>query len=85
MSKCKAKAIQTDLGIFRHNQTYPGIILAYSEPCLTLTHLKLWYIQNPDILRTRRIFRTPTCLQSWYFRRDIQNPWHIQNPVKHLR
>ena len=27
--KCEAKAIQTDLGTFRHNKTYPGIILAY--------------------------------------------------------
>ena len=44
MSKCKTKAIQTDLGTFRHNQTYPGIIQAYSQPCVTLTYLKLWYI-----------------------------------------
>ena len=29
MGKCKAKAIQTNLGTFRHNQTYPGIIQAY--------------------------------------------------------
>ena len=59
MVKCKAKAIQTDLSTFRDNQTYPGIIQAYSEPCVTLAYLKLWYIQNPDILRTRSIFRTP--------------------------
>ena len=25
MSKCKTKAIRTDLGTFRHNQAYPGI------------------------------------------------------------
>ena len=30
MGKCKAKVIQTNLGTFRHNQTYPGIIQAYS-------------------------------------------------------
>ena len=30
MSECKAKAIQTNLGTFRHNQTYPEIIQAYS-------------------------------------------------------
>ena len=30
MSKCKAKAIQTDLGTFRHGQAYPRIIQAYS-------------------------------------------------------
>ena len=29
MGKCKAKAIQTDLGTFRHNH-------AYSKPCVTL-------------------------------------------------
>ena len=39
MGKCKTKAIQTDLGTFRHKhiQTYPGIIQAYSgifrTPC----------------------------------------------------
>ena len=58
MSKCKTKAIQTDLGTFGHNQTCPGIIQAYSQPCVTLTYLKLWYIQNTDILRTRSIFKT---------------------------
>ena len=41
MIKCKSKAIQTDLGTFKHNQAYPGIIQAYSEPCVTLTYLKL--------------------------------------------
>ena len=30
MSKFKTKAIQTDLGTFRHTQSYPGIIQAYS-------------------------------------------------------
>ena len=29
MDEYKAKAIQTNLGIFKHNQTYPGIIQAY--------------------------------------------------------
>ena len=70
MGERKAKAIQTNLGTFRHNQIYPGIIQAYLEPCFTLTHLKLWYIQIPNILRTieaysetrhiqnRAIFRT---------------------------
>ena len=41
MGECKAKAIQTDLGTFRHNKTYPGIIQAYLEPCI-----------NPDIFET---------------------------------
>ena len=34
MGRCKAKAIQTNLGTFRHNQTHPGIIQAYLEPVL---------------------------------------------------
>ena len=29
MGKCKIKAVQTDLGTFRHNQAYPGLIQAY--------------------------------------------------------
>ena len=36
MTEYKAKSIQTDLSTFRHNQTYPGIIQAYSEPYVTL-------------------------------------------------
>ena len=81
MSECKTKAIQTNLGTFSHNLTYPGIIQAYLEPCVTLTYLKLWYIQNPDIFRTRSIFRTRTPLYSelWH----IQNLRHILNPVTH--
>ena len=68
MGKCKSKAIQTDLGAFRHNQ-------AYSEPCVTMGYLEPWHIQNPGIFRTRsiyralvysgpRIFRTLTYLKS---------------------
>ena len=70
MGECKAKAIQTNLGTFRRNQTYPGIIQAYSKPCVTLACLEPWYIQNPDIFRTRSIFRTPVYSQAW----NIQNP-----------
>ena len=70
MSECKTKAIQTNLDTFSHNLTYPGIIQAYLEPCVTLTCLKLWYIQNPDTFRTRNIFRTSAYSQPWY----IQNP-----------
>ena len=29
MGKCKTKAIQTDLGTFRHKQAYPRIIQVY--------------------------------------------------------
>ena len=31
MGECKTKAIQLSLGTFRYNQTYPGIIQAYSD------------------------------------------------------
>ena len=68
MSKCKTKAIQTDLGTFR--QELFRDIQAYSEVCVTLTYLKLWYIQNPNTFRTRNIFRTLEYSQHWC----IQNP-----------
>ena len=41
MVKRKTKAIQTELGIFRNNQVYLGIIQEYSDPCVTLTYLEL--------------------------------------------
>ena len=60
-------------GIFYHIQTYADIISHlqhiqelfrsifrnYSEPySVTLAYLKLWYIQNLGIFKTRGIFRT---------------------------
>ena len=76
MGKCKTKVIQTDLGIFMHIPEYSGIIRyiqeliehiqAYSEPCVILAHLQPWYIQKPDIFRTRSIFRTLEHSQPWY-------------------
>ena len=42
MGKCKTKAIRTDLATFQANP----------KPYVTLAHLELWYIQNPDILTT---------------------------------
>ena len=38
MGKQKTKDIQTDLGTFRHNQAYPGIIH------VTMEYLEPWYI-----------------------------------------
>ena len=73
MDKCKTKAIQTDLGtlgIVRHILQSFRHIQAYSEPCLTLACLESWYIRNPDIFRTRSIFRTLAYSEPWY----IQNP-----------
>ena len=55
--------------IFRQIQTHPRIIQEYSEPCITLTYLKLRYVQNPDTFRTRRIFRTAAYLQLWYIQK----------------
>ena len=69
MDKCKTKATQTDLGMLRHNQGKPGIIQAYSEPYVTLAYLNLWDIRNPDIFRTRSIFRTLACSQPWYIQK----------------
>ena len=81
---------KNDSGKFRHihahfnividNQTYSGIIQAYSEPCETLAQKNLGisrtrsiirdvvYIES-SILRTRGIFRTLVCSESW----QIQN------------
>ena len=50
MGECKAKAIQTNLGTFRHNQTYPGIIQAYSGIFRTLCYPDIFY--NCGISRT---------------------------------
>ena len=62
MGECKTKAIHTNLGTFRHNQTYPEIILAYSGIFRTLC--------CPDI------FKTMVCPESWHIpnQKHIQNP-----------
>ena len=44
MGECKTKAIQTNLGIFMHNQTYPAIIQAYSG-------IEPWHIHNLTTFR----------------------------------
>ena len=44
-------------------------IHAHSEPCVTLKYLESWYILNPDIFKTRRIFTTLVNLETQY----IQN------------
>ena len=72
MGECKTKAIQANLGTFRQNQTYPGIIQAYPGIFRTLCYpdiFKLWYIQNPNI------FRTPAYSEPWY----IWRPPYIHN------
>ena len=88
MGKSKTKAIQTNLGTFRHNQAYLGIFQAYSKPCVTLSYLESWYIQNPNIFKVRNIFRTLIYLEPQY----IQNSGIFKSKaysdiyeVKHLR
>ena len=82
MSTWKTKAIHTDLSTLRHNQAYPGIIPTYPGIFRTMCYSDiLWYIQNPNIFRTRNIFITLLYSECCH----IQNPRHIQNPVKHLR
>ena len=66
--------IQAYSDIFRHNQTYSGIIQVYSEPYVTLAYTELWYIQNPGIFKTRGIFRPLVYPKLQY----IQNQRNIQ-------
>ena len=62
MGKCKTKAIQRDLGTFRHNQAYPGIIQAYSGIFRTLYNPAIFttVVQNQKHIQSPGIFRTPT-------------------------
>ena len=63
---------------FRHIQ-------AYSKPCVTLIYLKLWYVCNPDIFRTKSIFRIPAYSQLWYIQNLLYSErWHIQN-LRHIQ
>ena len=80
MGKCKTKAIQTDLHTFRHNQAYPGIIQAYSKPCVTLAYLELWYIENPinqKDIQSPSIFRILLYSEPKAYS-DIYNANHLQ-------
>ena len=74
MGKCKTKTIQTDLGTFRYNQVYPGIIQAHLKPFVTLAYLEPWYIQKPGVFKIRNIFRTLVYSELWH----IQNPKLVQ-------
>ena len=65
MGKCKANAIQTNLGTFRYDQTYPGIIQAYLEPCLAVTYLKLLFKHNgPEAYREPRHIHDPAIFRT---------------------
>ena len=69
MGKCKAKTIQTNLGTFRHNQTYPEIIQTYSGTFRTLCY--------PDIFYNCGISRTLTYSELEAY----SEPWYIKNPA----
>ena len=56
MGECKAKAIQTNLSTFKHNQTYPGIIQAYSEPRVTP---KMSFLEYPGKISQELLAQAP--------------------------
>ena len=97
MGECKTKAIQTNLGTFRHNQTYPGIIQAYSGIFRTLCYPGIfktvvcpepWHFQNQNsepYSEPRHIHNSGTFRTPLHSERwHIQNLRHIQNPVGHI-
>ena len=75
----KQKPIQMNLGTFRHSQTYPRIIQAYSGIFRTLCYLDIFY--NCGISRTLTYSEPKAYSERWH----IQKLRHIQNPVVHLR
>ena len=89
MSKCKTKAIQEDLGIFRRNHAYSWIIQTYSgifrtlcnPSMLTVVYAEPSHIQHQKHIQNPGLFRAPVYSEHWH----IQNPRLIQNPVQHLR
>ena len=73
MVKWKTKAIQTEFGTFRHNQSYSDIIQAYSSIfktlcnhgiCRTVVYLKPCHIHSAGIFRTAYIQNTRIFLNS---------------------
>ena len=83
MGKCKTKTIQTDLGTFRYNQVYPGIIQAHLKPFVTLAYLEPWYIQKPGVFKIRNIFRTLVYSELRYI--QSSGIFKIQSLFRHLR
>ena len=84
MGECKTKAIQTNLGSFRYNKTYPGIIQGYSGMFRTLCYpdiFKTAVYSEPQHIHNPGIFRTPLYSECWH----IRNLRHIQTPAMHLR
>ena len=74
----QTNANQTNLGTFKHNQTYPGIIQAYSGKFRTLFYTDIfktvvcpepWHIQNKKHIQNSSMFTTLVYSESRY----IQN------------
>ena len=90
MGECKAKSILTNLGTLRHNQTYPGIIQAYSGIFRTLCYPDIFY--NCGISRTLTYSESEAYSEPWYIQNSAilrtlayTNLRHIQNRIAHLR
>ena len=65
MGKCKTKAIQTEIDIFRHNQAYPGIIQAYSTQCNSSIFRAVAYPEPETYSEPWHVFR----ITANYFRK----------------
>ena len=98
MGECKTKAIQINLDIFRHNQTYLGIIHQYSGIFRTLCYpyifksvvypisRTLTYSDSKSYSEPRHIHTSGIFRTPLYSERwHIENLRYIQNPVAHLR
>ena len=60
--------------IIRHIQN-----LRNADIFRNLLYTESWFIQNPDIFRTRHIFRILVYPESRHIQSPISEPWHIQN------
>ena len=80
MGERKAKAIQTNLVTFRHNQAYPGIIQAYSGIFRTLCYPDIFC--NCGISRTLTYSEPEAYSETWYIQNQYINIFRtIQNAV----
>ena len=85
MKKFKTKVIQADEGIFTHILAYSAIFKHNQSIGIFRT------LCNPGIFRTLVYTEQKAYCEPWYienrgiFRTLVYSePWHIQNPVKHL-
>ena len=84
MGEYKAKPIQRNLGTLRHDQTYPGIIQAYSGIFRTLCYPDIFY--NCGISKTLtysepEAYSEPRHIHNLDIFRTLlySERWHIQN------